>query len=173
MIRRIILAVLLVLACAMPVLAGVSVSGKVIDAATNEPLIGATIIVPEDVLKKAGSNVRNVNALTDIDGNFTITLPDGVDFMECRYVGYTPESVEIKGDVNDMLIAMTSSTTELEEVVVTGYQKIEKRKLTASIQTVSVNDNMVGSAMSIDQALAGQIAGLSSMKTSGAPGASP
>lgn len=173
MIRRIILAVLLVLACAMPVLAGVSVSGKVIDAATNEPLIGATIIVPEDVLKKAGSNVRNVNALTDIDGNFTITLPDGVDFMECRYVGYTPESVEIKGDVKDMLIAMTSSTTELEEVVVTGYQKIEKRKLTASIQTVSVNDNMVGSAMSIDQALAGQIAGLSSMTTSGAPGASP
>ena len=114
MIRRIILAVLLVLACAMPVLAGVSVSGKVIDAATNEPLIGATIIVPEDVLKKAGSNVRNVNALTDIDGNFTITLPDGVDFMECRYVGYTPERSEIKGDVKDMLIAMTSSTTELE-----------------------------------------------------------
>lgn len=173
MIRRTILAVLLFIAGVVPVMANVTVSGKVIDAATNEPLIGATIIVPEEVLKKAGSNARNVNALTDIDGNFTISLPDGVDFMECRYVGYSPENVEIKGNLSNMLIAMSSSTTELEEVVVTGYQKIEKRKLTAAIQTVSVNDNMVGSAMSIDQALAGQIAGLSSVTTSGAPGASP
>lgn len=56
------------------------------------------------------------------------------------------------------------------DVVVTGYQTLERRKLTAAISKVEVSDAMVGAAKSIDQALTGQIAGVSVTNTSGAPG---
>ena len=59
----------------------------------------------------------------------------------------------------------------LGDVVVTGYQELERRKLTAAIAKVDVTDGMVGAAKSIDQALAGQIAGVAVTTTSGAPGA--
>jgi TonB-dependent SusC/RagA subfamily outer membrane receptor len=59
----------------------------------------------------------------------------------------------------------------MDEVVVTGYQNIERRKLTASVSTVGISEEKVGTIKNIDQALAGQVAGLSTMSSSGAPGA--
>ena len=59
----------------------------------------------------------------------------------------------------------------INEVVVTGYQRIDRRKLTASVTTVDISDKAVGAVKNIDQALAGQIAGLSTVNSSGAPGA--
>ena len=171
--KKFILFLLLSLVSATAAVASVTVKGRVVDAGDQQPLVGATIIVPEKALEAAGSSRRNVNALTDIDGNFTIVVPDGITAVDCRYVGYAPMTVELKGNLDHLVIPMTAASTELSEVVVTGYQKIEKRKLTAAIQTVAVNDNMLGSAMSIDQALAGQVAGLSSVTSTGAPGASP
>lgn len=171
--KKYVLLLLLSFVSVSSALASVTIKGRVVDAANQEPLIGATVIVPEKALEAAGAGKRNVNAMTDVDGNFTLTVPDGVASIECRYVGYAPITVELKGNLDHVVIPMTAATTELSEVVVTGYQKIEKRKLTAAIQTVSVNDNMLGSAMSIDQALAGQVAGLSSVASTGAPGASP
>ena len=171
--NKYVLLLLCLLVSAASAIASVTVKGRVIDADDQQPLVGATIIVPEKALEAAGSSRRNVTALTDIDGDFTLVVPDGINAIDCRYVGYAPMTVELKGNLDHIVIPMTASTTELSEVVVTGYQKIEKRKLTASIQTVPVNDNMLGSAMNIDQALAGQIAGLSSVTSTGAPGASP
>lgn len=171
--KKFVLFLLLSLVSATAAVASVTVKGRVVDAGDQQPLVGATIIVPEKALEAAGSSRRNVNALTDIDGNFTIVVPDGITAVDCRYVGYAPMTVELKGNLDHLVIPMTAASTELSEVVVTGYQKIEKRKLTAAIQTVAVNDNMLGSAMSIDQALAGQVAGLSSVTSTGAPGASP
>ena len=56
-------------------------------------------------------------------------------------------------------------------MVVTGYQTLERRKLTAAISKVELSDAMVGATKSIDQALTGQIAGVAVTTTSGAPGA--
>lgn len=153
--------------------ADVVIKGTVIAAEDGEPLIGATVVVTAKELKHAGSSKTNVSTMTDIDGHFTLSVPEGVKHIESRYVGYGNTSVAITPGQTDVVIKMTATATELNEVVVTGYQKIEKRKLTASIQTVSVDDNMLGSAMNIDQALAGQVSGLASTTTSGAPGASP
>ena len=68
-------------------------------------------------------------------------------------------------------IVLQASSHTLGDVVVTGYQELERRKLTAAIAKVDVTDGMVGAAKSIDQALAGQIAGVAVTTTSGAPGA--
>lgn len=66
---------------------------------------------------------------------------------------------------------MPADSKTLGEVVVTGYQQIDRRKLTASVSQLNISEEAVGAVKNIDQALAGQIAGLSSVSASGAPGA--
>mgnify|MGYP000293757983 CR=1 FL=1 len=58
----------------------------------------------------------------------------------------------------------------LNDVVVTGYQTVERRKLTAAVAKIDISEGRIGTVKSIDQALSGQIAGLSAVSTSGAPG---
>ena len=60
---------------------------------------------------------------------------------------------------------------ELQNFVVTGYQKIDRRKMTGSSTTLKIDDATVGAVINVDEALSGQVAGLSSMATTGAPGA--
>ncbi|MBQ4379732.1 MAG: TonB-dependent receptor plug domain-containing protein, partial [Bacteroidaceae bacterium] len=60
---------------------------------------------------------------------------------------------------------------ELDNFVVTGYQKIDRRKMTGVSTTVKISDETVGAVLNVDQALAGQVAGLSSVSSTGAPGA--
>ena len=143
----------------------VVIKGQVLSEDGKEPLIAATVMVPSSETKRLRL-IEIHNALTDIDGHFSITLPEKVKALEFRYLGYITQVVPVNG-TQELTVIMKPSNTALEEVVVTGYQKIEKRKLTASISNVTVNDNMRGSAMSIDQALAGQVAGLASTTTSG------
>lgn len=58
----------------------------------------------------------------------------------------------------------------LNDVVVTGYQTVERRKLTAAVSKIDISEERIGTVKSVDQALSGQIAGLSAVATSGAPG---
>ena len=67
--------------------AGRTVSGTVISAEDNEPLVGASVIVTSDQLKKAGSSQESLGVLTDIDGKFTIAVPAGVKELKCSYDG--------------------------------------------------------------------------------------
>ena len=73
---------------------------------------------------------------------------------------------------SEYTIALKSDAKVVGEVVVTGYQKIDRRKLTASVTSVNnLRREDLGAVKSIDQALSGQIAGLSAISSSGAPGA--
>ena len=60
---------------------------------------------------------------------------------------------------------------ELDNFVVTGYQKIDRRKMTGVSTTIKIDDETVGAVLNVDQALAGQVPGLSSVSSTGAPGA--
>ena len=151
--------------------AGRTVSGTVISAEDNEPLVGTSVIVTSDQLKKTGSSQESLGVLTDIDGKFTIAVPAGVKELKCSYVGYTAKTVTLSADKDKYTIIMESSSTMLKDVVVTGYQVIERRKLTASISKVGVDDEMRGAVMNVDQILAGQVAGLSAVQNTGTPGA--
>lgn len=152
-------------------LADRTVSGVIISAEDNEPLPGATVSVSETQLKKAGTSVKSLAAFTDIDGRFSLTIPDKVSQLECRYIGFNPRTIELVDGVNDYDIILDSSSVMLTDVVVTGYQEIERRKLTASISKMEVDEEKLGAIMNIDQALAGQVAGLSATQSSGQPGA--
>ena len=148
-----------------------TISGLIVSSEDGEPVIGASVTVSETQLKKAGSTARVLGAVTDIDGNFRFVIPEKVTEIEIRSVGFTPRTIHLVDGVNSYDIKLDPASEILGDVVVTGYQVIEKRKLTAAITKINIDDAAIGSVMNIDQALAGQIAGLSAVQSSGSPGA--
>lgn len=148
-----------------------TVKGIVEDAKTGEPLVGASLRLPADELRRLGVDLSKHAATTGLDGRFAITVPANAKAIECGYIGYETARAAASDGITIRL--KPSEAKGLDEVVVTGYQQIERRKLTAAIQTVKVSDDILGSAMSIEQALAGQVAGLASVTQTGAPGSAP
>lgn len=153
------------------VAAGRQVQGVVISSEDNLPLIGASVYITADDLKKVGSSQTTTGVITDIDGRFTISVPDGISRIFCSYVGYDAQELKLAPGKNQYEITLHPSAHMLEAVVVTGYQTVERRKLTAAVSKLDISDEMLGSVKSIDQALTGQVAGLSVTPISGAPGA--
>lgn len=103
-----------------------SVTGKVIDATTREPLIGVSIVVK-------GSNVGTI---TDIDGNYKINAPSSNSTLSFSYLGYTNKDVQVNNqNVIDVLLAEDSK--KLDEVVVVGYGTMRKKDLTGSVVQIN------------------------------------
>ena len=148
-----------------------TITGVVISGEDNEPLIGASVYVNADDLKKAGVSQTSLGTITDMDGKFSISIPEKVTRLHCSYIGFEEQDIVLQAGKDTYRIVLQASAHTLGDVVVTGYQELERRKLTAAIAKVDVTDGMVGAAKSIDQALAGQIAGVAVTTTSGAPGA--
>lgn len=146
------------------------ITGNVIADDDKQPLIGVSVYVSADDLKKAGSSLMSLGVVTDIDGNFSISVPSGVKKLQCSYIGYTTLQIELKPGQSHYNVALQPSSTMLNDVVVTGYQTVERRKLTAAVAKIDISEERIGTVKSIDQALSGQIAGLSAVTTSGAPG---
>lgn len=123
------------------------VSGTVRDL-TGEPLIGASVKV------KGQKNA----VVTDIDGNFTISVPAGAAQLEFSYVGYDARKMDIgKGR---MEVVLSPNTSSLDEVVVIGYGTRKKDDLTGSIATVTEKDFNKGVISSPEQLVNGKIAGV-------------
>ena len=112
-----------------------------------------------------------MGVITDVDGQFSIAIPAGITRFFCSYVGYDVLEVKLVPGKEHYEITLHASSQMLDAVVVTGYQTVERRKLTAAVSKLDISDETIGAVKSIDQALAGQIAGLSVSPTSGAPGA--
>ena len=168
--------VLIVLLCLVGVLSSAfaaekKVQGVVISSEDNLPLIGASVYVTAEDLKKAGSAQTTMGVITDVDGQFSIAIPAGITRFFCSYVGYDVLEVKLVPGKEHYEITLHASSQMLDAVVVTGYQTVERRKLTAAVSKLDISDETIGAVKSIAQALAGQIAGLSVSPTSGAPGA--
>ena len=85
------------------------------------------------------------------------------------YLGYEARTLDISGK-SDFTIYLSATESKMDAVVVTGYQRIEKRKLTSSIANVKMADIARDGVASVDEMLSGSIAGLTSTPTTGAPG---
>lgn len=147
------------------------VQGVVISSEDNMPLIGASVYIKAEDLSKDGNSPTITGVITDIDGKFNISVPEGVTRLFCSYVGHEVQELKLVPGKDQYEITLFSSAQMLDAVVVTGYQTVERRKLTAAVGKLNISDETIGAVKSIDQALAGQIAGLSVTSTSGAPGA--
>ena len=123
------------------------VTGTVVSAADDEPLIGASVRV-----KGTASG-----ASTDIDGKFSIQAKQGATLV-VSYIGYTTQEVAVKG--NDMKVALKEDNAVLDEVVVIGYGTMTRKDLTGSISTVNAKDLNVGAYTDPGQLLQGKVPGL-------------
>ena len=146
------------------------IKGVVRSSDDKELLIGANVFVPTSELKRVGSKQTTLGTATDINGAFSLNVPDGVKKLTVRYIGYKEYTIDLQ-DGKQVYDVLLESNSKLNEVVVTGYQTTERRRLTAAISKVELNDAILGGVKSVDQALAGQIAGVSVLNTSGTPGA--
>lgn len=136
------------------------VTGTVNDE-NNLPLVGVNITVGNS----------NVGALTDFDGNYTISIPSNLPKkLTFSYLGYTTQEIDVSGTDN-MSIMMIPDLTQLEEVVVVGYGSVLKKDLTGALSTVEVEDEVANQSNSIDQLLQGRAAGVQVIQNAATPGA--
>jgi TonB-linked SusC/RagA family outer membrane protein len=142
-----------------------TVTGSVFDKADNQPVIGATIAV------MSAQGIVAHGTTTDLDGKFKLEVPSGTQNLTCRFMGYTTTTIHLQTGKDNYTVYMENDSKQLNELVVTGYQAIDRRKLTSAVTTIKMSDEIIGGVNNIDQALAGQIAGLSSVTSSGSPGA--
>jgi len=136
------------------------VKGSVLDE-TNQPLIGATVIV---------KNVKNTGVVTDVDGKFTINVPDGQNTLVVSYIGFNPQDVNIAGK-STVTVKLKDNTVNMEEVVVVGYGQQKKASIVGSItQTSGKVLERAGGVSSLGAALTGNLPGVVTMTTTGKPG---
>lgn len=155
--RKLFLILMTVLACSWSMSAQTKTyTGTVLDAANNEPLLGATI------LPIGGGNGTSCG----VDGKFTITVPASVTQIKVSYVGYTPQTVKL---TNGMTVYLASTATDLEDVIVVAYGTANKESLTGSVAVVGskeIEDRPVTSATA---ALEGNAPGVQVNNTLGTP----
>ena len=137
----------------------VKVTGKVIDN-LGESMIGVSI------LEKGTTN----GVVTDIDGNYTLTVNQGATLV-FSYVGYvTQELVANGGTLN---VTLQEDTETLDEVVVVGYGVQKKSSVTGAISSVKTEDIENRSITRVEEALQGKTAGVQLVSTTSQPGSSP
>lgn len=144
------------------------ITGQVLETSSGLPLPGATVFIDPDAPEAKEYNPAGT--VTDVNGHFELTLPASIKFVVVSFIGYEALKADISGKL-EFTFRLKEELKQLDEVVVTGYQKIEKRKVTSAITTVKADDIKSIGVASIDQMLEGQVAGLMATPTNGAPGA--
>jgi TonB-linked SusC/RagA family outer membrane protein len=140
---------------------GKAVKGKVTDEKDGSPLSGVSVVVKG----------TNFGTTTDKDGSFNLTLPAGAKTLVFSSINFTSQEVSI-GNQPFFTIALVSEEKTISEVVVVGYGTQRKKDLTGSVAQVKAADLQNRPIQGPDQALRGQVAGVSVTQSSGTPGAS-
>jgi len=134
-----------------------TVKGKVTDTESSEGLIGATVSVV--------GTTRG--ASTDIDGNFSVEVPEGSTQLRFAYTGYAEQVFDLTAS-NVVEIAMKPGSV-LDEVIVVGYGTIKSKEVTSAVASLKKEDFNKGNITSASQLIQGKIAGVSVSR----PGSDP
>jgi len=134
------------------------ITGSVYDADTNDPLPGATVLVKNTL---SGTT-------TDFDGNFTLADVSEDSVLVITYLGY--KDVELKVTAaSSYEIMLTSSSNELQEIVVVGYGTQTKKEVTGAVTVLGSENIEKLNPTRVEQALQGQVSGVNVTSGSGAP----
>lgn len=136
-----------------------SVKGTVFDEA-GEPVIGATVIV---VGTQTGTS-------TDIDGKFMLQNIKKESVLQISFIGYQTVTVPVNG-VTNLEVELKSDAENIEDVVVVGYGVQKKASVTAAISQISGEELEKAPVGDVTNMLAGRVAGVTAVQTSGQPGA--
>ena len=137
-----------------------TITGTVVSAEDDEPLIGATIQI------KGGTT----GTVTDLDGAFRVQANTN-DTLVFSYVGFIPQELSV-GAKNTIDVALQSDAFNMEEVVVVGYGTQRERDLISAVSTLESEDIVKTPTPQAMQSLQGRVAGVQ-IVSNGAPGGAP
>ena len=140
-------------------LAQTKVTGTVISQEDGEPIIGASVVVQ-------GSKT---GVVTDMNGQFSLSVPEGKKIV-ISYIGMKTQTLNAQ---NGMRVALVSDGQSLDEVVVTGMQKMDKRMFTGATAKISAEKAKIDGVADISRSLEGRVAGVSVQNVSGTFGTAP
>ena len=133
------------------------VKGVVVSDEDGQPVIGATVRV-------VGTNV---GAVTDINGNFNITCPQGKNTLNIAYVGMEPIEVSARSNMRTVL---KNNSENLDEIVVVAYGTSKKGTFTGSAGVMKADKLELRQVSEVSNALAGAVAGVQVQSNNGQPG---
>ncbi|WP_220273415.1 carboxypeptidase-like regulatory domain-containing protein [Pontibacter diazotrophicus] len=138
------------------------VRGTVTDFGSGVPLPGVSVVV---VGTTTGTS-------TDADGNYSIQLPSSTGRLTFSFLGYVPQTINITPAVTELPVQLKESTTNLQEVVVTGLATTVKRANAANaVSTINTREiTGITTPQTIDAAISGKLVGANVVSNSGAPG---
>ena len=137
-----------------------TVSGIVVDKVTNEPVIGASVVIK-------GTTQGTV---TDFDGNFSLDAATG-QYLQISYLGYETYEQRVSTNSDSYRIALSESAEQLDEVVVVGYGAQKKVNLTGAVSVVDQKDIVGRPTPNMATALQGADPALNITPSAGGPGA--
>ena len=144
---------LLVLFAAFSMTMSAQITGTVLEASTDFPIIGASVV-----------EVGTTNGvITDFDGNFVLKVAEGAQ-IQISYVGFAAQTVTAK---DGMVVKLAEDTYMLQEVVAVGYGSQTKKEITGSVASVKADDFNKGAFNSAEGLLQGKVAGLTMSKDGG------
>ncbi|RAJ31887.1 SusC/RagA family TonB-linked outer membrane protein [Pedobacter cryoconitis] len=153
-----------------------TISGQVLDP-EGLPIPGASVYVDKSTIGEQ-TNVTGViqntaiGTVTNSEGKFTLTVPEGTPAIRVSYMGYSSVLVNIINKTK-LTISMASNDNNLGEVVVNGYTTISKRKNTTATTVLDYDKVRQSGVSGIDQMLEGQIAGVAVTSLGGGPSGAP
>ncbi|RGV34581.1 SusC/RagA family TonB-linked outer membrane protein [Butyricimonas virosa] len=135
----------------------------VITDKSNEPLPGVTVLLKG----------TSVGTASNTKGEFVLEVTGSVDSLVVTFVGMKTQYVKLLSDKDSYRIRMEYDVEEMQEVVVTGYQTINRKRSTGAITSINADKIMRPGVLSIDQMLEGQIPDMMFMSNSGEVGVVP
>lgn len=140
---------------------GVTASGVVISNEDGEPVVGASVVVKG----------TQKGVMTDIDGKFTLNdLPSSAKTLVISYIGMSTKEVAIG---KNLKITLDSEMSALDEVVVTGMAKMDKRLFTGATTKLDASSTKMDGVPDVSRSLEGRVAGVSVQNVSGTFGTAP
>ena len=140
----------------------VTVNGLVTDVESGEPLPGATIMVQG----------TTIGTTTDVDGNYSITVPGPESVLVFTFVGYLPQEVVVS-DNRVINVQLRVDVRLLDEIVVVGYGTQLRSDVTGAVSRIESERLLERPAFNVAQALGGRIPGVKITERTGAPGGNP
>ena len=138
----------------------IRVTGTVRDT-NGEPLVGANISVKN----------TTIGTITDIDGNYSIDVPDEQSVLLFSMIGFIPQEIKAGDRKKLSSVTLQEDLQLLDEVVVVGYTTIKAKRVTGAISDIRNKELMQSTATKTTSALMGKMAGVATRQASGGPGA--
>ena len=149
---------LITLLLSVAVYAQKTVTGRVTGGKPVQPISGATVTVTGTA----------VSTLTNNEGNFSITVPEGRKTLVISFVGYASQDVDIS-NTSTVNVSMVEAAGSLGEVVVTGYSSQRKKDIIGAVSVVDIENMKMAPAANVGAQLQGRATGVT-VSQNGAPG---